>query len=153
MDYAALRAEIKAGPHAAALAPFVASGNDDAIARFLNDKNSAGSAQITLNIISRQRILRVFLRAAIDLDAKSATLKSKWDRILPFVRDMEDTPLTVINEVLSLAVTDGLITAARADNVRQRNGSRCEAVWGENEIVTADDIAKALRNEAGAPIN
>lgn len=152
MDYAALRAEIRTGPHAAALAAHVTSGNDAAIASFLNDRNATGSAAITLNTIPRQRILRVFLKVAIDLDAKTAALKSKWDRILPFVRDMEDTPIGVINDVLNLAVTDGLLTAARADSIRQRQGSRAEVLWGEGLSITPEHVARALRNADGTPI-
>lgn len=152
MTPAELRTEIKTGPHAATLAPHVASGNDQAITDFLNDKSGPGSAPITLAAIPRQRILRVFLKVATDLDSKTAALKSKWDRILPFVRDMEDTPLAVINDVLALAVTDGLLTAAKADNIRQRAGSRCEVVWGEGKTVLATDVARALRNADGTPI-
>lgn len=142
---AALKAEIMSGPHAATLAAHVTAGNDRAIAEFLTDRNGAGAATIALATISRQRILRVFLKVAIDLDAKTAAMKAKWDRILPFIRDMEDTPAAVIEDVLTLAVADGLITAAKADNIRKRNGSRCEALWGEGETITPIDVAQALR--------
>lgn len=142
---AALKAEIMSGPHAATLAPHVIAGNDRAIAEFLTDRNSAGAAPIALSTIPRQRVLRVFLKVAINLDTEVAAKKAKWDRILPFIRDMEDTPAAVIEDVLTLAVTDGLITAAKADNIRKRNGSRCEALWGEDVTITPIDVAQALR--------
>lgn len=152
MDLTQLKNEIKTGPHAATLAPHVTAGNDLAIADFLNDKAGAGAGTIVLSSIPRQRILRVFLEVAIDLDTKATAVKSKWDRILPFVRDMEDTPLTVINDVLTLAVTDGLLTAAKVDMIRQRAGSRCEVLWGENKTVLSTDVARALRNADGTLI-
>lgn len=134
------------------MAAHVTNGNDAAIAAFLNDRNAAGAAAITLNAIPRQRILRVFLKVAIDLDAKTAAMKARWDRILPFVRDMEDTPVGVINDMLNLAVTDGLINAVQANNIRQRTGSRAEILWGEGVSVTTFDVARALRNDNGTPI-
>lgn len=142
---AALKAEILSGPHAATLAPFVIAGNDVAIAAFFNDKSGTGSGALTLSSIPRQRVLRVFLKVAIDLDLKAAAMKGKWDRILPFVRDMEDIPAAVLEDVLTLAVTDGLITAAKADNIRKRTGGLCEVLWGENENITHADVAFALR--------
>lgn len=140
-----LKAEILSGPHSATLAPLVAAGNDQAIANFLNATSGAGAALITLSTIPRQRVLRVFLKVAIDLNAATTAIKAKWDRILPFVRDMEDTPLAVINDVLTLAVTDGLLTQTKVDNLRTRMGSRAEALWGENETITHADVAFALR--------
>lgn len=146
---AQLTAEIQLGPHAATLAPFVTAKNDAAITDFLNDRAGAGAGVITLDSIPRQRILRAFLKVAIDLEAKTAALKLKWDRILPFVRDMEDTPTAVINDVLNLAVTDGLLTQAKVDNIRTRNGSRCEVLWGDGVSVTTADVSRAVRNDSG----
>lgn len=142
---AALKAEIMAGPHAATLAPHVSAGNDRAIAEFLNDRNSVGAAPIVLSTIPRQRVLRVFLKVAIDLNTATTAIKAKWDRILPILYNLDDTPLVVLEDVLTMAVTDGLITAAKADNIRKRNGARCEVLWGEGETITHTDVAFALR--------
>lgn len=147
---AELTAEIQLGPHAATLAPLVTAGNDVAIAAFLNDKSGTGSGALTLSSIPRQRVLRVFLKVAIDLDLKAAAMKAKWDRILPFVRDMEDIPANVLEDVLTLAVTDGLITTAKADNIRKRTGSRSEILWGEGVSVTPSDVSRAVRNDNGS---
>lgn len=144
-----LTTEIQSGPHAATLAPMVAAENDIAIADFLNDRNGTGSAVITLDSIPRQRVMRVFLRVAIDLDTKTAAMKSKWDRILPFIRDMEDTPVAVINDVLDLAVADGLLTAAKVNNIRTRSGSRAEVLWGEGVFITPTEVSKAVRLDNG----
>lgn len=146
---AQLTAEIQLGPHATTLAPFVTAKNDAAITDFLNDRAGAGAGVITLDSIPRQRILRAFLKVAINLDAEVAAKKSKWDRILPFVRDMEDTPTAVINDVLNLAVTDGLLTQVKVDNIRTRNGSRCEVLWGDGVSVTTADVSRAVRNDSG----
>lgn len=152
MDYAALRTEIRTGPHAATMAAHVTNGNDVAIAAFLNDRNAAGAAAITLNTIPRQRVLRVFLKVAIDLDGKTAAMKARWDRILPFISGMDDTPVGVLNDALDLAIADGLLLPAKADSIRQRNGSRCEVLWGEGESVTPFDVARALRDASGTLI-
>lgn len=145
MTPAELKAEIQTGPHAAMLAPLVAAGNDAAIAAFLNDKAGPGAALITLDRIPRQKILRVFLKVAIALNAETAAIKSKWDRILPFVRDMEDTPTVVINDVLALAVADGLLTAASVDNLRTRRGSRAEVLSGEGDVVSPTAVSDTRR--------
>lgn len=142
---AQLKSEIQAGPHAATLAPHVTSGNDKAIADFLNDQNGAGAAIITLSSIPRQRVLRVFLKVAIDLDVKTAAIKAKWDRILPFVRDMEDIPSAVLEDVLTLAVTDGLLTALKADNIRKRIGTRAEVLWGADVFISPTDVSETRR--------
>lgn len=146
---AQLTAEIQSGPHAATLAPLVAAKSDIAIADFLNERNGTGSAVITLDVIPRQKLLRVFLKVAIDLNAATTAIKAKWDRILPFVRDMEDTPVAVINDVLNLAVTDGLLTQVKVDNIRTRNGSRAEVLWGETTKITPTDVSKAVRLDDG----
>lgn len=138
-----LKTEIQTGPHATTLAPFVAAGNDRAIVDFLNDLNGPGAALITLSSIPRQRVLRVFLRVAIDLDAKTAALKSKWDRILPFIHDMEDIPPVVLDEVLTLAVNDGLLTTVKANSIKTRIGSRAEVLWGQS--ITINDVSETRR--------
>lgn len=143
MNYNELKAEIQTGPYASTLAPYVTSGNDNAIADFLNS-NSNGAA-ITLNTIPKQRVLRVFLKVAIDLATAPAALRDKWDRILPFIRDMEDTPLGVIDNLLALAVADGLLNQTKADGIKTRVGSRAEVLWGENQKISPEDVAKAVR--------
>lgn len=144
MTPTALKAEIQTGPHAAAMAAFVTSGNDTAIAAFLNSQTGAGSGTVTLANMDRQRLLRALVPVSLALASRTDAVKTKWDRIINMLRDIDTIPMAEIDAILSLAVTDTLLTAANVTAIKTRIGSRAE-VLGDTQLVSIADVAIALR--------
>ena len=150
MTPAALRDEIQTGPHAAALAAFVTSGNDTAIAAFLNNPTGPGSGTVTLATLDRQRLLKAFVPVALVLAGKATAIQAKWDRILNMLRDLETITPVEIDAILSLAVTDTLLTAGAVTAIKTRIGSRAE-VLGGTQPISVTQVAGALRQANGTP--
>lgn len=143
MTPAALKAEIQTGPHAAALASFVAAGNDVAIAAFLNSPTGPGSGTVTLTTLDRQLLLRALVPVAIVLASKTTAVQAKWDRIINMLRDLETITPVEIDAILTLAVTDTLLTAGAVTAIKTRIGSRAEVLFGR--LVTATDVSETRR--------
>ena len=144
MTPTALRAEIHTGPHAAALAAFVTSGNDTAIAAFLNSPAGAGSGTVTLANMDRQRLLRALVPVSLAMAARTAAIQAKWDRIINMLRDIDTIPAAEMDAVFALAVTDTLLTTANVTAIKTRIGSRAE-VLGDTQPITHLEVANALR--------
>lgn len=145
MTPALIKAEIQTGPHAATLATFVTTGNDVAIAAFLNDPNGAGKGLVTLTGLDKQTLLRTLLPVTVVLAGKTAAIQAKWDRLLDMVKFMESIPPADINDLLALAVTEGLLTQAKVDGLKTRIGSRAEVLWGAGRTVSPTDISESRR--------
>lgn len=143
MTSAELKAEIQSGPHAATLAPFVAAGNDAAIAAFLNDPSGPGAGTVTRSTLTQQGLLRAFGPVVVSLASKTAAIKEKWDRIINLIKYMEEISPADIDSILSLAVTDGLMTAAKVTELKTRTGCRAEVLFGR--LVTPTDVSETRR--------
>ena len=82
MDYTALTTEIQTGPLAAELAPFVASGNDAAIADILNDK-TRGETMLSARLISARGVLADYPDGPATLPNPMTGARSSPGRVSP----------------------------------------------------------------------
>ena len=151
MTPAALKAEIQTGPHAAALAPFVASGNDTAIAAFLNSQTGAGAASVNRATIAKPLLMEALIPVVLALSAANPAIQGKWDRFLSMLRSVETFRIPVINALLQMVVADGLMSQAQVDAIKVQTGSRAELLFGIGTVVSITDVAGSLRNANGTP--
>ena len=146
MNYTTLKTEIETDPAKLGYEPFVASGNDQAIANLLN---TAGSGTIAVPNLDRATFLLNISPAYLALPGVSGVVQSKWDRILDSVRASESVDFTspYAQSLLGAAVQDGILTQAQVASLNQRTGSRAEVLFGPGTIIQQSDVSMALRNK------
>lgn len=153
MNHEALKTEIQSGPLAAELAPYIASGNDTAIADALNDRR--GETMLRERLISARGVLAQYPdgpaagAAVLDkLEAAAAGVPAvKW--VMSFLKaDGIDIGSPATQGMLDQLAVGGLITAAEAGKLKSLGmvpASRAEIVLGQSVSVT--DVAIALRGQ------
>lgn len=151
MNYADLKAEIETGPLAAELAPFVASGNDIAVAAVLNSRR--GENMLRSRLVSARAVLGEYpdgpAAAATVLDkleAASATVPAvKW--VMSFLRaDGIDIGSPATQGMLDQLAASGAITTGEATKLKSLGivpASRAEVVFGQ--LVSITDISETRR--------
>ena len=153
MTPAALKTEIQTGPLAVELAPYLASGNDTAIADALNSQR--GATMLKARLISARGVLSEYPTgpaagaAVLDkLEAAAASVPAvKW--VMSFLKsDGIDIGSPATQGMLDQLAVGGLITADEAAKLKSLGvapASRAEIVLGQS--VTATDVAVALRGQ------
>ncbi len=146
VDLTALKTEITTDPESIGYAPHVATGNQNEIAALLNTVNQAITVKDTY--LDKDLFLASITPAALVLATSSTLLQSKWDRIIAFVQASNYINLSHpgVAPLLTLAVSDGILTQQQVNAIGSRSGSRAEQVLGVGTTVTIDDIANALRS-------
>jgi hypothetical protein len=143
MDYQALKTEIEGDE---ALAGFIEIGNDQAIADAFNSIPD-NTYTLRKGTIPKRELYRALRPAIIALGSASEATQKKWDRLISNASfDDYDLTLDVI-PILALMVSDSLLTSEQAAAIGVRNCSRGEDMFGENTIITSNDVARALRGE------
>lgn len=156
---AEIKAEISAGPLAAEIAPFVAAGNDQKVADIINRQDIAGKKRAAMpdlvNYLSDQGILANIADAAIDAANPGHAAARK---VVATLRLSTELGVTNINmeragnqALISNLVSVGLMTVAQANGVKALANtvlSRAEILWGQP--ITANDVARAVRNDDGS---
>jgi len=157
MTPAELRAEITAGPLAVELAPFVAAGNDGAIAAILNDKRFTRVQRVTLKDIVRYLLDNGVWLSIVDKAADVAASPAKSSaRMFMEVQKMGfieslDMSKPSSQGMLSALVAAGTMTAAHQTaltNMGVVPASRAEVL---GKTITITDVARAIRNNNGSP--
>jgi hypothetical protein len=150
IDYTALKKEITNDPLELGYAPFVSAGNDQAIAGLLNKATGPDAGQVYASAMSRDDFMLAFIPALITLPNLSATIQSKWDRILGVIRaaDTINISNSSIQALLGEAVSDGVLTSEQTSIIGQRTGSRAEVLFGAGTTLGIDsDNDSAFINE------
>lgn len=151
MTPAELKAEITTGPLSAELAPFVAAGNDGAIAAALNDK-TRGTVMPKYRLISARGVLSEYSGGPVDaaavldkLEAAAATVPAiKW--VLSFLRsDGIDIGSPVTQGMLDQLVTGGVLTATEAGNLKALGISPASRAEVLGTTIDIQQIATAMR--------
>jgi hypothetical protein len=147
MDYTALKNEITNDPLGLGYSIFVTAGNDEAIAAILNMTTGPGAATVTASVMPRDDFMLAITPSLISLPGLSATIQSKWDRILAVVRAATSINISQpsIQALLGAAVVDGVLTSEQVAAIGQRTGSRAEVHFGAGTTITNSDISFALR--------
>lgn len=160
MDYLALKTEIQADPMALGYAPYVAAGNDIAIADLLNALTGPGAAAISRQSITRGAFIDGIIPGTDQLSSGVSTSNT------PFTQAQKDRwtfrfnglgsgdPVIKLDArkmgMLNQIVNEGIMTQAQIDAFTKRTGSRAEVLWGEGVTITANDVARAVRLDNGA---
>ena len=151
MNRTALKTEIQTGPLAVELAPYLASGNDTAIAAALNEQR--GETMLKERFVSARSILAFYpdgpAAAAVVLDKLEAAAASvpavKW--VMSYLKtDGIDIGGVATHGMLDQLAASGLITADEAAKLKSMGyspASRAEIALGQ--AVSANDVAMALR--------
>lgn len=158
MDYTALHTEISTDPLALGYAPYVAAGNDGAIAVLLNAPTGVGAATISITTLSRGAVLRGVIPATDQL-ASGLTLagvaiptavSNKWASRFAALRGADPSMAmdAILMGMLGQLVTDGLMTQPYIDAFTKRIGSRAEVLWGMGTIIQWRDVAAAYGRTA-----
>ena len=151
MNYADLKAEIETGPLAAELAPFVAAGNDVAVAEILNSKR--GETKLHSRMVSSRAVLGEYpdgpMAGAAVLDKLEAAATSisavKW--VMSHLKaDGIDIGSPATQGMLDQLATTGVITADEAEKLKVLGrvaASRAEVVFGR--LVSINDVSETRR--------
>ena len=149
MTPAELKAEIQTGPLAAELAPYIASGNDTAIADALNRRDITANGHVSSHDI-RQYLMLVDLLLAIESSPAPACIAAKRALEVFPVFDLSNQMIFVkFSQVLDGLVAESLIPdftevhKATILGLASTTVSRAEIVLGQPVSVT--DVAVALR--------
>lgn len=137
MTPAQLLAEIQTDPTAKGYAALVTSGSDAAIADVLNLK---GGGQTVFQRIESDQVAGAC--DPTEFDALSASLKT---RITFYLSPPKiDFRLASVRGAFQTAFSAGATKTALVA-LATRQASRAEVLWGENAVVSHQDIARALR--------
>lgn len=146
IDYAALKTELNTDPKALGYATPLAAGAVTTAANLLNATSGAGTATVAVGTPERNTFLLGLLPGMVTLNGLSATLQSKWDRILRMVVTLDAIPMNLMQAILNNMVSDGVLTQAQADATWHRVGSRAEVLFGAGTVIDWTDVSKALRS-------
>lgn len=150
MTPAELKTEIETGPLAAELAPFIAAGNDGAIAGVLNEHR--GSTKLLSRLVSARAVLGEYPggpmagAAVLDkLEAASGTISAvKW--VMSYLKsDGIDIGSPATQGMLDQLAASGVITSDEATKLKSLGlvpASRADIL---DATITHIDVAKALR--------
>ena len=154
MDYEALKTEIQTGPLAAELAPFIAAGNDTAIADALNRRDISAKGSVSSHYI-RQYLMLVDLLIAIEASPAPACVAAKRAlEVFPVFGLANPMILGKFGQVLDGLVAEDLIPdftevhKATILGLADTLVSRAEIVMGQ--AVSPNDVARAIRNDDGS---
>src|SRR5579862_4088881 len=131
IDYIALNNEINADPLGLGYAQYIVMGSDFGISQLLNATTGEGAAIITLSVMNNADFVTVFLPYLTNLGElsmqKQAFYTLIWQTILamPVINFSNGT----IENVMTQAVADGLLTQAQVIALNQRIGSRAEVLF------------------------
>ena len=150
MDTATLQNEILDGPLAASLAPFVADGNDGAIAALLNADYATETRSVSRSMFAiwaASAGMRAAIRDhALDTNSPLRSIAITLEDFLGGASDSLDFAKPENQGMLAAWVAAGGCTQAQADNLLtlcQVPVSRAYQVLGK--AITATDVAQALR--------
>lgn len=139
IDAAALTAEIQNDPTTLGYAPFVAAGNDQAIADLLNTLRvgiSVNRDTVTGNEFLAAVVLSDYT-ALVDADSKA------WVKSLASMATI-DVKNANIRAIVAGMFPGGSATRANLVALQTRQGSRAEQLFGAGNSVSIFDIARAL---------
>lgn len=151
---AEIKAEISAGPLAAELAPFIAAGDDIAVARILNRQDIPAKRRAPMpdlvNYLSDQGILANIADAAIDATNPGHAAARKVVATLRLSTELGVTSInmerTANQSLIGNLVSAGLMTEAQANGVKAVAdilSSRAEIAFGQ--FVSPTDVSEARR--------
>jgi hypothetical protein len=147
IDHTALATDIQSGPFAATLAPMVTAGNDQGIADLYNKATGVSSGSVVVVFMSRSDFLMGFAPALFSLPTLTNAIQTKWDRILRFIGSLEGIIKVSsggVQNLLTQAVTDNVLTQNQVNGISNKTGSRAEILFGDGTVLTSIDIARAL---------
>lgn len=147
IEYAALKAEAADDPERLGLAEHIKAGSDLLVAALLNAVREGENFRIREPLLTAGEFQLAVLQGILKIDGLDETRQRKWSRLLGVVQSVSVIPTgrPEVTALLSEAVADGLLTAEEASGVGVRQGSRAEVLFGAGVVVSADDVARALR--------
>ena len=152
MDYNLLNTLLVTDPDGVGFAPYLDISDVECAALF-NDLSGRGAASITLTQISKGQFLRGIIPATdqlasgVDLNntAIPATTTAKWKNRFDALRSGNDiitVDATLVGLVTQL-ISDGLCTQVQIAAFTTRTGSYAEVKFGQETIISWQDIARA----------
>lgn len=148
IDYTRLRSEITTDPLTLGYAARVSLGNDQGIAALLNATTGSGAAEITLTSMTNEVFVTAFLPYLPNVAALSdASKKDMYWNIWQAILSMPIIKFTSSNVtgMLTQAVADAILSQVEATALMQRVGSRAEVLFGQDTVITVNDVSLALR--------
>lgn len=141
IDYAALKTELQTDPQTMGYAPLIADGSDNQLAALLNALTGPGAGAVDRDILPAYEIVDAVVQA--EYDPLTAAQKQQ----LLLITGAGQVNIRATNTRAALAAMFGPGTTTRANMLalQTRTGSRAEVLFGIGTVITADDVAIALR--------
>jgi hypothetical protein len=147
----ALKNEITADPLAVGYGPKYLAGDDYTVAMLLNATTGVGAATMLAGWLTRGAVLKGVVPGTDQLAtgltlsgaAISAALNTKWTNRFAALRG-GDPAIQVDSGFMGLVnglVSDGLMTQAYVDAFTKKTGSRAEALFGVDTVISIAQVA------------
>jgi len=153
VNYSALKTLITSDPDGLGFAPYI-NVSDAQIAAMFNDIAGPKAAQISLSSIGRGAFLKGVIPATDQLasgvdtggTAIPSTTAAKWQSRFNALRSGDDVIQidAALQGLVGELITDGLMIQVQIDAFTKRVGSYAEVKFGQDTVVTWQDIRKAL---------
>jgi hypothetical protein len=150
IDYPALKTELQTDPKSLGYAPFLAAGNNNALANILNEPRDSSSGtgdpdyEVTVNGVRARDAIKAIVPA--EYAALTQAKRDGWRDILVLAQieggliPNTDTDIrSFIQDIWATTVTLGNLAL-----LETRDGSRAEALFGADTVVDDDDIVMAM---------
>ena len=146
ISHAALLVELQTDPMQLGYAAPLAIGNLDALATLLNSLTSPGAALISLPTVTHDQFELGLAPALLGFSSLPSNIQAKWQPILDALNSSSTIVIdTQTMGLLSIAVSDGVMTSAQAVAIYQRIGTRAEVLFGAGTVVQDSDLSAAIR--------
>lgn len=154
IDYTALKTAILGDATMKALVSTGEGGtsstgtSDQAVLSLLNSLTGPNVGVVSVTSMTRTDFLLAIAPAYLSLPVLSAAIQAKWDRILNVLTGAAQVDITntMIQALMGVSVTDGVLTADQVAAIGKRTGSYAEVLFGANTVVVLSDVSFALRS-------
>ena len=139
MDYSALKNELQNDPTSLGYAAFLNAGAYSPVTALLNE--TRGTISIDRDLLESYEIINATVPA--EWGSLSAAEKQRYQTVTGAGK--VDPRNANVRATFQAMFAGGTQTRANLTALLTRNGSRAEQLFGADVVVTAEDIAKALR--------
>jgi hypothetical protein len=144
MNYAPLINEINTDPHGLGFAALKTAGNFNGIAAIFASTTNAGAGTVTMPSVDSVDFVTAFLPHLLPMEALSSAARvATYDRLWSAILSMPtiDFSNSNVQNLLTLAVSDSLLTQPQATALNQRQGSYAEMLCGAGAAPSGSDIS------------
>jgi len=150
IDYSALKTELQTDPKSLGYAPYLATGNNNALANLLNEVHDSSSGtgdpeyEVTVNGVSVRDAMKKIVPS--EYAALTEAKRDGWRDILVLAQIegglIPNTDTDIRSFIQDIWATT--TTLANFAELETRDGSRAEALFGADTVIDDDDIVRAM---------